>query len=73
MQPFNYDNPIRVHFGDGALERELPSELSRYGKSVMLAYGHGSIKKSGLYDRIVGMLHEGTKTSVQASLKRAYP
>lgn len=61
MQSFNYNNPIRVHFGNGALEKELPAELSRYGKRVMLAYGHDSIKKSGLYNRIVEMLQAAGK------------
>ena len=64
MQTFNYNNPIRVHFGNGVLEKELPAELSRYGKRVMLAYGHGSIKKSGLYNRLVAMLQAAGKEVV---------
>ncbi len=57
----NYNNPIRVHFGDDVLDKELPAELRRYGRRVMLAYGHGSIKKSGLYDRLVAMLKAAGK------------
>lgn len=67
MQTFNYNNPIRVHFGDGVLDKELPAELSRYGKRVMLAYGHGSIKKSGLYNRLVAMLQTAGKEVVDFS------
>ena len=33
-------------------------ELRAYGKTVMLAYGGGSIKKNGVYDRITTLLRE---------------
>lgn len=48
---FIYDIPTKVYFGAGQLSH-LGEELAKYGKKVLLTYG-GSIKKSGLYDKIV--------------------
>lgn len=48
MNSFIYDIPVRVYFGKNQL-CHLGEELSKYGKRVLLTYGGGSIKKSGLY------------------------
>lgn len=47
---FTYCNPTRLHFGEQALE-QLAGELKEYGGRVLLAYGGGSIKKTGLYKK----------------------
>lgn len=52
MNPFVYDIPVKVYFGENQLCC-LGGELSRYGKRVLLTYGGGSIKKTGLYDAVV--------------------
>ena len=39
---FTYENPTRLHFGENSLGF-LKEELARYGKTVMLSYGGGSI------------------------------
>lgn len=52
MNNFIYDIPTKVYFGENQLEH-LGKELNKYGKKVLLTYGGGSIKKSGLYDKIV--------------------
>lgn len=52
---FTYHNPVRVHFGPDSLD-QLGEELKGFGPNVMLAYGGGSIKRSGLYDKIVAIL-----------------
>ena len=44
---FVYSNPTKLYFGENSLEN-LPQELACYGKNVMLVYGGGSIKKSGI-------------------------
>lgn len=49
---FVYDIPTRVYFGENQLGN-LGKELAAYGKKVLLVYGGGSIKKSGLYDDVV--------------------
>jgi len=55
MENFVYHNPTTLHFGRGILER-LPGTLLTYGKKVLLVYGKGSIKRTGLYDKIKGLL-----------------
>ena len=62
MKRFDYEFPVRIHFGQGCFEDSLKKELQKYGKRVMLAYGGGSLKRTGLYDRIVDMLGEAGKT-----------
>lgn len=52
MNNFVYDISTKVYFGKDQLGN-LGKELSKYGKRVLLTYGGGSIKKSGLYDKIV--------------------
>ena len=52
---FTYCNPTRLHFGEKALEA-LSGELAGYGSKVLLTYGGGSIKKSGLYQQVVYIL-----------------
>ena len=62
MKRFDYEFPVRIHFGQGCFEDSLKKEIQKYGKRVMLAYGGGSLKRTGLYDRIVDMLGEAGKT-----------
>ena len=57
---FTYCNPTRLHFGQEALE-QLSGELANYGPKVLLTYGGGSIKKSGLYDQVVQILKDSGK------------
>lgn len=52
---FVYSNPTRLHFGKKALDG-LAQELRNYGKNILLVYGGGSIKKSGIYDSVVAIL-----------------
>ncbi len=57
---FTYCNPTKLHFGENSLEM-LKDELSHYGKNILLTYGGGSIKKTGLYDEIVKILKDCKK------------
>jgi alcohol dehydrogenase YqhD (iron-dependent ADH family) len=57
MNNFVYDIPTRVYFGENQLGN-LGAELSKYGKKVLMTYGGGSIKKIGLYDKIVAELQK---------------
>ena len=59
-----YCNPTRLYFGEKALGR-LGKELANYGEKVLLSYGGGSIKKSGLYDQIIAILRESGKTIIE--------
>ena len=55
MIDFTFQNPTRIHFGRNALE-QLPKEVERYGKRVLLVYGGGSIKRTGVYDAVMQKL-----------------
>ncbi|NMO96797.1 iron-containing alcohol dehydrogenase [Paenibacillus lemnae] len=57
MGPFEFYNPTTLIFGKGKLNA-LTSEVQKYGKKVLLVYGGGSIKRSGLYDRTLSLLNE---------------
>ncbi len=61
---FTFYNPTRIHFGKESLE-QLQDELKLVGKNVLLVYGGGSIKKSGLYDQVVEILKAEGKTIVE--------
>lgn len=61
---FRYSNPTKLYFGEDALQN-LEVELQKYGDTVQLIYGGGSIKKSGLYDQIIEILIACGKTIVE--------
>lgn len=57
MQNFTYWNPTKLIFGQGQLV-QLKEEVPKYGRKVLLVYGGGSIKKSGLYTQVINLLQE---------------
>ena len=57
MNNFDYMIPTTIHFGKGQISR-LGEEISRLGKSVLLVYGGGSIKKAGIYEKVMEILKE---------------
>ncbi|HIU82409.1 MAG TPA: iron-containing alcohol dehydrogenase [Candidatus Faecicola pullistercoris] len=61
---FIFCNPTRIYFGKNSLSG-LDKELPLYGKTVMLIYGKGSVKKSGLYDKVTALLKAHGKTVVE--------
>ena len=58
---FTYHNPTKLYFGENALDN-LSDELANYGENVLLVYGGGSVKKTGLYDEITTILKKSGKT-----------
>ena len=66
MNSFVYDIPVKVYFGRDQLGN-LGSELGSFGRRVLLAYGGGSIKRIGLYDKIITLLNEGGFEVVELS------
>lgn len=54
---FTYHNPTKLYFGKDALDG-LNEELPKYGKNVLLIYGGGSIKKNGIYDKVIKILEK---------------
>lgn len=69
---FNYYNPTKIYFGKTALDN-LSAELANYGETVLLIYGKGSVKKSGLYDRVIEILHKADKNVVELSGIKSNP
>ena len=61
---FSYKNATKLFFGDDSL-RYLNEELHKYGRTIQLIYGGGSIKRSGLYDEIVQILKDNGKNVVE--------
>lgn len=61
---FSYKNATKLYFGEDALSY-LNEELPKYGKTVQLIYGGGSIKKNGVYDAVVDILKKNGKTVVE--------
>lgn len=55
MENFRFHVETDIRFGKDRLG-ELPEALNQFGKKVLLVYGGGSIKKSGLYDKIMNLL-----------------
>ncbi|APB38152.1 iron-containing alcohol dehydrogenase [Heyndrickxia coagulans] len=51
MNPFTFYNPTELIFGKGQLEK-LNEKIDQLGKRILLVYGGGSIKRSGLYDKL---------------------
>jgi len=55
MQNFTFKIPTKIIFGQET-ENQVGAEVLPYAKKVLLHYGGGSIKKSGLYDRVMASL-----------------
>lgn len=61
---FSYKNATKLYFGDDSL-KYLNDELPKYGPTVQLIYGGGSIKRNGIYDSVVAILKANGKTVVE--------
>ena len=57
MQNFIFENPTKIIFGQGQIGR-VGKEVARFGRTVLLVYGLGSIKKNGIYDQATASLRE---------------
>ena len=57
---FVFSNPTKLYFGEESLDF-LNEELPKYGKNVQLVYGGGSIKRNGIYDKVLKILQANGK------------
>jgi len=57
MNNFTFQNTTKIIFGKGT-ENTVGSEVKKYSRKILLHYGGGSIKKSGLYDRVTKSLKD---------------
>ena len=67
MNKFTFSYPTKVYFGEGSAAGAFLAELGTVGKTVMLAYGGGSIKKNGIYDEMRELLEQAGKAIVDFS------
>lgn len=66
VDPFIYCNPTKVYFGHDAMSH-IYEELPRWGKNVLLVYGGGSIKVSGIYDKVVDEIRKAGVSAYEIS------
>lgn len=65
MLDFTYYTPTKVFFGKDT-HKEVGEIIASYGcKKIMLQYGEGSIKQSGLYDQVTSSLKENGITVIE--------
>lgn len=57
MNNFRFHAYTDIRFGEGCIA-ELASAMEPFGKKVLLTYGGGSIKRSGLYDKVKELLKD---------------
>ncbi len=67
MNTFTYKYPVTVYFGEKAAANNLPAELAKTGKNVLLACGGGSVKKNGIYGELMELLTAAGKTVTEFS------
>ncbi len=65
MNNFIFENKTKVYFGKGGVKEYLGCLLKKYGPTVMLAYGGGSIKRNGVYDEVMDILNAQGKTVIE--------
>jgi alcohol dehydrogenase YqhD (iron-dependent ADH family) len=72
MQNFTFKSPTKIIFGKDT-ENLLGKEVKQYSSKVLLCYGGGSIKKTGLYDKVINSLKDSNVDYVELSGIRPNP
>ncbi|MFW6190682.1 MAG: iron-containing alcohol dehydrogenase [Candidatus Bipolaricaulota bacterium] len=57
MQNFTFQNKTKIVFGKG-VEARTGEEVQEFSEKALFLYGQGSIKKYGIYDKVMGSLDE---------------
>ena len=58
MVNFDYQTPTRLIFGRGVVQEKLHDVMEKFGERVLITWGGGSIKRSGLYDQVREILKD---------------
>ncbi|BER93362.1 iron-containing alcohol dehydrogenase [Atrimonas thermophila] len=67
MENFIFHNPTKLIFGKGTIP-QIGSEIAKQGyRKVLLLYGQGSIKRNGVYERVISSLKENDLQCVELS------
>jgi len=69
---FSFYNPTKIYFGKESLNY-LEGELNKYGEKILFTYGGGSIKKNGIYDKVLAILQKCNKKIIEFSNVTANP
>ncbi len=72
MENFTFSNPTKIVFGRGT-ENQVGTEARPHAGTVLLHYGTGSIKRSGLYDRVVSSLEQAGLPFIELGGARPNP
>lgn len=72
MKSFEFYNPTKIVFGEGKTS-EIGAFTAPMAKKVMLIYGKQSIKKNGIYDKVVKSLEEAGISFVECSGVKSNP
>lgn len=56
MNNFEWNGIPTIYFGQGSMEEAFNKELKVVGKNILLAYGGGSIKRTGIYEQMIYLL-----------------
>ena len=73
MKDFNYYAPTEVMFGENS-EEQVAALVKKYGGTkVLVHYGGKSAERSGLLDKICGLLDEGGASLRQVGRCGAQP
>jgi len=57
MQNFVFENPTKIIFGKGSIAK-IGTEVKRFGGRVLMVYGMGSVRTSGVYEQVLNSLKE---------------
>jgi alcohol dehydrogenase YqhD (iron-dependent ADH family) len=57
MNNFELHNPTKIIFGTDAMDK-IGANVKIYGKKVVITYGGGSIKKNGVYQKVISQLKD---------------
>jgi hypothetical protein len=66
MENFVFQNATKIIFGRGT-ENQVGNETKQHSSKVLLHYGGGSIKETGLYDKVVKSLREANVEFIELS------
>lgn len=66
MINFSFYNETKIIFGRQSFN-DLSKEILKWGKKVLLVYGGSSIKKNGVYDKIIEQLNKSQISFVEIS------
>lgn len=72
MKDFEWYLPTKVIFGNGAAD-QIGEAAKPYGAKTLLVYGTSSIKKTGLYDRVMSHLQNAGISVVDFGGARSNP